>query len=181
MPLHCHRRSLSILLPAVCCLAALSGCGSSDPAKKSASNQNQQGIEFADCMRSHGVPNFPDPPAGGGGKVSVQSSSGINPFSPAFQAAQSACRRFLPSGGPGSGHPSAASRAQMLAASHCMRTHGISGFPDPTTTPPTSTSGYSAILGTHGVFFAIPTSIDANSPAFKQAATACHLAPTRGR
>jgi hypothetical protein len=132
-------------------------------------------------MRSHGVPNFPDSAAGGAGQISIDSGSGINLFSPAFKAAQSACRHHLPAGGPGSGTPSAAMRAQMLAVSDCMRTHGVSGFPDPTTTPPSSATGYSAVLGTNGVFFAIPTSIDTNSPVFKQAATTCHFGPRQRR
>jgi hypothetical protein len=39
-------------------------------------------------MRSHGVPNFPDPGA--------SLPSGVNPQSPAFQAAQQACRQLEP-------------------------------------------------------------------------------------
>jgi hypothetical protein len=55
-----------------------------------------------------------------------------------------------------------------------MRKHGISGFPDPTTSPP-SNPGNSGILGHGGYYLAIPKSIDANSPAFEQAAAACNL------
>jgi hypothetical protein len=127
-------------------------------------------------MRSHGVPNFPDPNTSGGGvHISIKSSSGINPASPSFQAAQKACAKLLPAGGPGSGKPSAATEAQMLATSECIRRHGVSGFPDPTTTPPSSPAGYSGVLGRNGLFFAIPTTIDIQSPAVRQAATACHL------
>lgn len=63
----------------------------------------------------------------------------------------------------------------MLTISECMRAHGLSGFPDPTTTPPSSPAGYSGVIGRNGVFFAIPTTIDIRSPAVSQAATACHL------
>ena len=48
----------------------------------------------ARCMRSHGVPNFPDPQfqTGPGGGLGVRiGGPGINPRSPAFQAAQKAC------------------------------------------------------------------------------------------
>ena len=50
------------------------------------------------CMRSHGVPNFPDPVFGGDGRVSIKISkgSGIDPRSPAFQNAQKACAKFRP-------------------------------------------------------------------------------------
>jgi hypothetical protein len=61
----------------------------------------------------------------------------------------------------------------MLAISECMRRHGISEFPDPTLSAPTSPAGYSAVLGRDGVFLAIPNTINPRSPAFKQAAAAC--------
>jgi hypothetical protein len=54
--------------------------------------QRQRGLQFARCMRSHGVPNFPDPKV-----ISSSSGSqqvylpGINPQSPAFQAGAKAC------------------------------------------------------------------------------------------
>jgi len=55
--------------------------------------QRQRGLQFARCMRSHGVPNFPDPkvittnPDGNQGVY----LPGINPHSPAFQAGAKAC------------------------------------------------------------------------------------------
>ena len=50
------------------------------------------------CMRSHGVPNFPDPQFGGNGQASIKitKGSGLDPRSPAFQRAQKACAKFLP-------------------------------------------------------------------------------------
>jgi hypothetical protein len=56
------------------------------------------------CMRSHGVPNFPDPtfqtgPGGGVGiGIRLSPGSGIDPSSPAFQAAQKECGSIF--GGP---------------------------------------------------------------------------------
>jgi hypothetical protein len=66
----------------------------------------------------------------------------------------------------------------MLEVSACMRKHGISGFPDPSTSPP-SNPGNSAILGNGGVYLAIPKSIDTSSPVFEQAAAACNFGPGR--
>ena len=63
----------------------------------------------------------------------------------------------------------------MLAISECMRAHGVSRFPDPTTPPPTGPAGYSGVLTRNGVSFAIPTTTDIESPPVQQAATACHL------
>jgi hypothetical protein len=125
-------------------------------------------------MRSHGVPNFPDPSAGGG--IQIHVSSGVNPFSPSFKAAQASCRKLLPGGGSGVTHPTAEAKAQMLKISECMREHGISGFPDPTLSPPSSPAGHSAVIDRGGVVLAIPDTINTGSPGFKQAAAACGFA-----
>jgi hypothetical protein len=176
---HLARHRVPIATAVVSGVLVIAGCGSSsEPGSpsKSASNPAAAEISFSSCMRSHGVPNFPDPiTSGGGSHISIKSSSGINPASPVFLAAQKACGQRLPGGGPGSGKPSAATEAAMLAVSECMRVHGVSGFPDPTTTPPSSPAGYSGVLTRNGVSFAIPTTIDIQSPAVRQAATACHL------
>jgi hypothetical protein len=58
----------------------------------------KEGLKFAECMRAHGVSNFPDPPAGsGGGPVKLN----INPQSPQFQSAQRACQKLLGTGSGG--------------------------------------------------------------------------------
>jgi hypothetical protein len=59
-------------------------------------------LRFAQCMRSHGVPKFPDPnfQSGDGVTLMFGKNSGINPNSPAFQAAQKACQDLIP-GRPG--------------------------------------------------------------------------------
>ncbi len=85
--------------------------------------------QFAACMRSHGVPNFPDPNAQG--VISVNSSSGLDPGSPQFQQAQQACAKELPNGGTPSPAQQAQMRQQALAYSACMRSHGLPNFPDP--------------------------------------------------
>jgi hypothetical protein len=63
----------------------------------------QQLDVFAACMRSHGVPNFPDPQVssssgpGGGRKFKVRiGGPGLNPNSPQFAKAQQECRSALP-------------------------------------------------------------------------------------
>lgn len=58
-------------------------------------------LAFANCMRSHGEPNFPDPSSNGGG--ATFSLSGVDPNSPQFQRAEEACRKLSPllAGGPG--------------------------------------------------------------------------------
>ena len=156
-----------------CCAGLLSGCGSSSPAGTSAAKSSRgysQFVKFSACMRSHGMPNFPDPSPGGG--LHITPSMGINPFSPSFKTAQQACRRFLP-GGLAPGKASAQDKARLVALARCMRAHGLTTFPDPVNTAPSSPAGYSAIFGRPGAFIAIPNSINVQSPAFKQAAQAC--------
>lgn len=129
-------------------------------------------------MRSHGVPNFPDP-GGGGGGIQIPSGSGINPQSPAFRSAQNACFKLLP--GPGSKGPgSEARKLQLLKLAECMRRHGISSFPDPTNSPPSAPpAGGGIAFGAPGAFISVPQTL-INSPGFKQAATACGFPGFRG-
>jgi hypothetical protein len=122
-------------------------------------------------MRSHGVSNFPDPGAGGG--IQLKQSSGINPFSPSFKSAQASCSKLLPGGGPANQKPSEQDEQQMLRVSQCMRAHGVTGFPDPTLTPPSSPAGYSELIDRGGVVVAVPNTIDPQSPVYQHAAAVC--------
>jgi hypothetical protein len=142
----------------------------------SAASAVESGIAFSRCIRSHGVPNFPDPKVSG---HTVRMGSPSTVQSPAFQSAAHSCQRLLPKGPPGPEASSPQAQARMLNVSACMRKHGISGFPDPTTSPPSNSAGYSAIMGAGGSYLAIPKSIDTNSPAFEQAAAVCNFGPGR--
>lgn len=173
-----RHRGLAVLLTAVGCAMALAACGSSAKSSTgSGSSLEAAGVKFAACMRSHGVPTFPDPGASGG--IQFSTGSGIDPQSPAFQSARSACSKLLPGGGPFRGTASESQKLQMLALSECMRRHGFSTFPDPTATAPAPGSGFGLAFGRPGAFIAIPQSL-MQSPAFNQAAAACHL-PGAGR
>lgn len=132
-------------------------------------------LAYSRCMRSHGVPEYPEP-VQVGGKIQISGSQpGVNPNSPVFKSAQQSCRSLLPSGGQTAQAAQQQELARMLHASQCMRAHGISGFPDPTLSPPSNRAGYSAIMSNDGVWLAIPSSIDVHSPTFEHAATACNL------
>jgi hypothetical protein len=155
----------------------VAACGSSTPnAGGSTSAQSDparaaQALAFAKCMRSHGVSNFPDP-TGGELRLQVQktpnstSVNGVEVNGPAFQSAMQACRSHLPNGG----HPSAAQtakvKAQALAMSRCMRSHGVPNFPDP--------QFQAGPGGGVGIRIGGPGSgINPNSPAFQAAQKAC--------
>lgn len=125
-------------------------------------------LEFAQCMRSNGVPSFPDPSTSGGFEL----TPGSGPSSPAFKLAQAKCQKFLPAG-PGSGAPpTTQALAQMLKVSQCMRRHGISAFPDPRTSVPPISGGID-IADRDGVILVFPRGFDEQSPQFMKAAAAC--------
>lgn len=55
-----------------------------------------QMVKNAECMRAHGVTNFPDPTVNVPGILAGFSLKGLDPNSPHFQAAQKACQRLAP-------------------------------------------------------------------------------------
>jgi hypothetical protein len=152
--------------------AASSESGGSSPESKGQAI-GQALIAYGKCMRSHGVPSFPDPNPGGGMHVRAGVES-----SPAFEAAQAKCQTLVPGGDPpGSGSPpSAQTMTHVLEVSQCMRKHGVSEFPDPTTSGPSKSGGSAngVAIDHEGATFALSAAI-MQSPAFKQAAATCNL------
>jgi len=87
---------------------------------------------FAQCMRSHGVANFPDPVTTPGGSYGFR-TQGVDPKSAAFQSAGDACRSQAPEGWGDNGKPLTPAQQQLwLSWAKCIRTHGVPDFPDPT-------------------------------------------------
>jgi hypothetical protein len=58
-----------------------------------------QALEFARCMREHGI-DMPDPQFQGGGRMTQRLDEGIDPRSQRFQDAQKACAKGMRGGGP---------------------------------------------------------------------------------
>jgi hypothetical protein len=111
-------------------------------------------------MRSHGVANFPDPNAQG----AIQ-ATGLDPGSTTFQAASNTCRHLLPNGGQPTPAQQAKALAQAIKFSQCMRSHGITDFPDPQ-----SQAGGGISISLHST----PGSdLNPNSPQFQDAQKAC--------
>ena len=133
-------RLLALLAVAAAAVAgvttACSSSSTSSPAHAAghAARSASSSLAYSACMRSHGVHNFPDPSAGSNGQqVTIQQGSGIDPNSPAFQAAQRSCQSLLPAGKTaGGGSVSPAERARILRYAACIRTHGVPNYPDPT-------------------------------------------------
>jgi hypothetical protein len=138
---------------------ALATACSSAPSGSTAQSQSAHGqaLAYAQCMRSHGVSDFPDP--NNQGRVFLQ-GSGIDPGSPQFQSAQKACLSLDKNIGIQSPAQHAQQVTQALNYANCMRSHGITDFPDP------PSSGQATVnLKTLG--------IDPSSPRFLNAQQAC--------
>ena len=118
-------------LAAVALLAA--ACGGSPAHAPASGNSGIARLEdYAKCMRSHGIKDFPDPqpnPGGQGGSFQYSSGPGsdLNHNDPRFQAADQACQSLLPQ----PGVPSAQRIAGLVKLAQCMRSHGFPNFPDP--------------------------------------------------
>jgi hypothetical protein len=159
---------------------AFAGCGSGQSTPAVATGSTANGtvshsaggsaqptdlVPYASCMRSHGVPNFPDPTSGGG----IPKEAAVSAFQAVSNsqadAAQNACAHLLPAGGSLSGQPvqtiTAQDRQDYLKAVACMRSHGFPDFPDPT-------FQNNSVQRTN-----IPSNIDQNSSQFTSAKAAC--------
>jgi hypothetical protein len=135
-------------------------------------------LAFARCMRSNGVPNFPDPQPGGGALFRIP--AGSNPTAPAFRAAQAKCHKLLGAGPPGPGsttHPSAQTLAKLLGIARCMRQHGVPQFPDPQTTVPSNPAGIREITDFDGAILLFPSTMNLQAPAYRRALAACGAPP----
>ncbi len=117
-------------------------------------------VNFAACVRAHGVPSFPDPSS----PQQFKSIFAGNEQSPAFQSAAKVCQHLLPGGGTGAHGQAPTSRAHVaaeLAFARCLRSHGFPSFPDPSSTGKLSYE----MLSNAGV--------DIHQPAVLRAADAC--------
>ena len=156
--------------PAVLCavLASLllAACGGSTP-KATATHENEEKlVQFARCLREHGVNVTTS--TGGAGKGGLR-INGTNPN--AMQAAQNACKRFQPSAGNEKLTPQekVEREEQVQRFARCMREHGINVH--------ASTTGGGIQIGIEGKGHGP----NPESPTFRAAQTACQrLLPQKG-
>jgi hypothetical protein len=149
-------------------------CGGSPPSTGSGGSPDAGGsahiqlVAFSHCVRSHGVPNFPDPLPN---QVNAKfpSAQQLKVSSSQLQAAENACQHLLPNGGSG---PNQAQMQLELSGlrrfSECLRAHGMPNWPDPSA----GSAGPSFnLLNYHGIGF--------GSPQGQAARRACqHLLPS---
>lgn len=148
---------------------AIAACGSNfhrtstGPAQAQLQRFQRDAIRFTDCIRGHGVPNFPDAPTADNPNSGHIWKNAFQNTSPAFHSADAACQHFLPprtnAQSQNSG-PNQTQTAAMLAFARCIRGHGFTNFPDP------NRSGIThQMIATAG--------IDLHQPALVQAADSC--------
>jgi hypothetical protein len=98
--------------------------GSGGSSSTGRSTQGQQNLAFAQCMRSDGVTDFPDPDSNGQfGKISAQLED-----SPQFGTSYNSCKHLLPGGGVSK---SQQDLSQLLKFAQCMHAHGVPTYPEP--------------------------------------------------
>jgi hypothetical protein len=137
-----HRRH-RLIIPsiAIAALSALTaGCGGggspnvanvATTTTAAATTTSATPLAFSQCMRSNGVPSFPDP-QGDSIKLTIHDFGASR--TPQFRRAMSACDHLLPNRGgePESSQQIATRLADGLSFARCMRSHGVTRFPDPT-------------------------------------------------
>jgi hypothetical protein len=119
-------------LAALALVALISaGCGSNAPSEtgtatagdKDATGQDKA-VKFAECIRAHGVPHFPDPNAKG------EFVFGIDVTPAVWTKAVDACKALQPPGSL-SAKRSPKQQTASLRFAQCVRDNGVKDFPDP--------------------------------------------------
>jgi len=134
-----------LILLAEACSASSSSTGSGGAANAGGSVSSPSAVSYSHCMRSQGVPDYPDPDSSG--QLPKTSAQLLGISSSQFSEAQRACQQLLPTSG---GLLNATSLQQChlagvcppalvqqaldagLKFAQCMRSHGAPNWPDPT-------------------------------------------------
>jgi hypothetical protein len=105
------------------------GCGSSAPPGTRPASSKQltardKAVKFAECIRAHGVSDFPDPDA----KNDFQYGVSVTPT--VWKRATTACKDLQPPGTLSSKRTPKEQSASLRFA-QCVRENGVKDFPDP--------------------------------------------------
>jgi hypothetical protein len=158
------RRQAVVLAAILACFALLAAaCGGSGSSGAGGSTPYQQALAYAQCMRSHGEPGFPDPDNQGLfanlGPVDIHSSQ--------YLSANKVCEHLLPTYQVGTSQARKDFTRQLKYA-ECLRSHGFPNTPDPIQMPNGNLEGAGA-----GGAVGPGSGIDTNSPQYKSANQAC--------
>jgi hypothetical protein len=142
-----RRRALRTLAALAVVALITSGCGSDAPSETGSTDSaattttekltgRDKAVRFAECMRTNGVREFPDPDASSELTIDgVLNGSTLDPDTPAWKAAIGACKNLQPSGFTGHKRNSGQQTAALQFA-RCIRENGVEDFPDPTADAP---------------------------------------------
>jgi hypothetical protein len=130
--------ALAVLAAACAGSPSSTGSGGSPDAGGSAnslSTNSQKALAFSRCVRTRGVPNYPDPTSSEG--IAKESAQQLGVSNSQLQAALNACQHLLPNTGNIDDNPAALNQwwNQMLHFARCMHSHGVPNWPDPSPYP----------------------------------------------
>ncbi len=85
----------------------------------------EKAVKYAECLRTNGVSDFPDPNASG-----QFPSYGVSVTPTVWRRATTACKALAPPGA-GSAKLTPTQLSDALRFAQCVREHGVPDFPDP--------------------------------------------------
>ena len=104
------------------------GTSTTQSSSSSGGSTHDQALAYARCVRSHGVPLWPDPGSNGAFDKSELTPGRLGVGNSEIASAERACKSLLPTY---SATPQPHIVAQALRFSRCMRANGATSFPDP--------------------------------------------------
>jgi hypothetical protein len=134
-----HMHNARRLLAALALIITVGGCGSSAPSQTSTAagsasgaaagatkkaSEREQAVKFAECMRGHGLGDFPDPNASGEFVYGVSVSPAV------WARILGECKSLQPPGTL-SAKRSPLQQSAALRFAQCIRENGVKDFPDP--------------------------------------------------
>jgi hypothetical protein len=108
--------------------AGCSNTSGTDAASSGGTDNREQAVKFAACMRENGVSDFPDPDASG--DLTIEMVNGTSVDSSTVRRALSACKDLEPAGFTGDTR-TAQQQEAALEFAQCIRDNGVRDFPDP--------------------------------------------------
>ena len=134
------------------------GVGTTESGTASTQSAEQALLAFAQCMRRHGISDFPDPRQTADGTYGWTNLNQLRQLVRGDAQAFTTCEPLLAGTGITSPANIAKFQQDMLAFAKCMRTHGVSDFPDP---------------NSNGRFGGQVKNLDTSTPIYQAAKTAC--------
>jgi hypothetical protein len=125
----------ALILPAAACggssgaHVAQLGSTAAQITSNSSTAQVNGAVAFSRCVRSRGIPAYPDPSTAGLPPKKTPQQLGVS--SAEFQAAQTACQHLLVNGGRPTQAEVQQYRNTMLVYARCIRANGVTNMPDP--------------------------------------------------